>query len=83
MFSISPLIIFLLGKNFTAKLKIYSFVSAAFLFAMTFAGINFVLKNLQTGLLENSIVGISEKLCILISTLWIIIFLLNFEKLEN
>jgi hypothetical protein len=84
LFSTCPIIILLIGQSIKTKwFRIYSYISCIVISIMTIWGIIFTLKNLTTGLLETTFIGILEKSGSLIIALWMILFLYNYRFLKE
>ncbi len=83
LFLTYPALILINGLQFKTKpLKIYSIISFIIVALLTIAGIIFTLNNLTTGLLETTLLGISEKVGVLIIVVWMIVLLLSRNKLK-
>ncbi len=84
LFITYPLLILFNGSQFrTRRLRVYSIASALIVTILTMIGIIFASQNLNTGLLETTLLGLLEKTGVLIIVIWIIIFLLSHNKLKR
>ncbi len=83
-FIIWPIAIFLISPCFKAKnLRLYSYISFVVISILSAWGIIFTLSNLTSGDLQTTYIGIIQKSGTFLIVLWMIIFLLKHENLQE
>lgn len=83
-FIIWPIAIFLISPCFKAKnLRLFSYISFVVISILVAWGIIFTLSNLTSGELQTTYMGLIQKSGIFLIVLWMIIFLLKHENLQE